>query len=117
MGHRRAPEADSDLDDIWYYVAADSGSMDLADRLIDAITDRFYLLATHPEIGRRHDEDLRAGLRSFAFRNYLIIYRIDDHDLLILRVLRGSRDINPLIRHLSSGPLKAINRSGTSFSL
>jgi hypothetical protein len=39
MKHRRSSLADSDLDDIWYYVACQSGSMDVADRLISSITD------------------------------------------------------------------------------
>jgi plasmid stabilization system protein ParE len=30
MGHRRSPQADSDLDDIWYYVASKSGSVEIA---------------------------------------------------------------------------------------
>ena len=47
MGHLRSPQADSDLGDIWVYVAKRSGSLDTADRLIDSITDRFALLATH----------------------------------------------------------------------
>lgn len=93
MGHRRTPEADSDLDDIWYYFATKTGSVETADRLVDSITDRVYLLATHPNIGRARDEDLRPGLRSFPVGEYVIIYRIQDEDVLILRVLRGSRDI------------------------
>lgn len=48
MAHRCAPEADIDLDDIWYYVATKSGNAGIADRLIDSITDRFFLLANHP---------------------------------------------------------------------
>jgi plasmid stabilization system protein ParE len=52
MGHRRTPQADSDLDDIWYYIAIQSGSTEIADRFIDSITNRFYLLARHPNIGR-----------------------------------------------------------------
>ncbi|HLN01288.1 MAG TPA: hypothetical protein VK335_18510 [Bryobacteraceae bacterium] len=47
MGHRCAPQLDSALDDIWYY-AVKSGSVEIADRLVDSITERFYLLATHP---------------------------------------------------------------------
>jgi toxin ParE1/3/4 len=78
MGHRRASRADSDLDDIWYYVASKSGSLDIADRLIDSITDRFFLLASHPNIGRTRDEDLRPGLLSFPVGEYIIIYRIQD---------------------------------------
>jgi hypothetical protein len=38
MAHRVAPQAGTDLDDIWLYVARESGSMDVATRLIDAIT-------------------------------------------------------------------------------
>jgi len=43
MAHRLVPEAESDLDDIWLYIAKRSGSMDIADRLVDSISDRFYL--------------------------------------------------------------------------
>ena len=38
MAHRVAPRAEADLDDIWLYVSKDSGSMDVATRLIDSIT-------------------------------------------------------------------------------
>jgi toxin ParE1/3/4 len=99
MGHRRTSQADSDLDDIWYYVASKSSSLDIADRFIDSITDRFFLLASHPNIGRARDEDLRPGLRSFPVGEYVIIYRIQDEDVLILRVLRGSRNIEALFGH------------------
>ena len=96
MGHRRAPQADSDLDEIWYYIATESGSLETADRLIDSITARFYLLATHPNLGRRRDQDLRPGLRTFPVGDYTIVYRVEDADVVILRVLRGSRDMNAL---------------------
>jgi toxin ParE1/3/4 len=99
MGHRRTPQADSDLDDIWYYVASKSGSLDVADRFIDSITDRFFLLASHPNIGRARDEDLRPGLRTFPVGAYVILYRTEDEDVLILRVLRGSRNIEALFGH------------------
>ena len=65
MAHIRAPEADLDLDEIWEYVAMNSGSVDIADRLIDSITGRFFLLSSHPYLGRARDVDLRYGLRSF----------------------------------------------------
>jgi len=99
MAHRRAPEADLDLDGIWYYVATKSGSTDIADRLVDSITDRFFLLASHPYLGRARNEDLRAGLRSFPVGEYVMVYRIDGEDVVILRVLRGSRNIEALFSH------------------
>jgi toxin ParE1/3/4 len=81
---------------IWYYVASESGSLDVADRFIDSITDRFFLIARHPYLGRAC-EDLRHSLRSFPVGEYVIIYRIEDGDVLILRVLRGSRKIEALL--------------------
>ena len=44
MAHRLAPQVEFELDDIWYYIARDSGSAEIADRLTDSITDRFHLL-------------------------------------------------------------------------
>jgi plasmid stabilization system protein ParE len=59
MAHRLALEAEAELDDIWYYTAKESQSIEIADRVIDSITDRFVLLANYPHVGRRRDEDLR----------------------------------------------------------
>ena len=97
MGHIRTPQADSDLDSIWYYVASRSGSVETADRLIDSITGRFVLLARYPNMGRARDEDLRPGLRSFSVGEYVIIYRVEEADVQILRVLRGSRNLESLL--------------------
>lgn len=95
MAHRLSPEAEAELDGIWYYVATGSGSMDVADRFIESLTNRFFLLAMHPYIGRRRD-DLRPGMRSFVLGKYIILYRIEGEDVLILHVVRGSRDIEML---------------------
>jgi plasmid stabilization system protein ParE len=45
----------TDLDGIWLYIARESGSIEIASRVVDTITDRFWLLGQHPEIGRRRD--------------------------------------------------------------
>jgi toxin ParE1/3/4 len=80
-------------------VASKSGSLEIADRFIDSISDRFFLLAGHPNIGRARDKDLRSGLRTFPVGEYIIVYRIQGEDVLILRVLRGSRNLDALFRH------------------
>jgi len=98
MDFRVAPQAESDLDEIWYFLATQTSNIDVADRVIDSITARFELLARQPYIGRRRDEDLRPGVRSFAVGDYVIGYRADGDNVLILRVLRGSRDIEALFR-------------------
>ena len=96
MAHRVALEAEADLDDIWYYIAGGSGSLEIADRFVDSLTERFYLLSRNPFLGRRRDEELRSGLRSFPVGEYIIFYRIEAEEVLILRVLRGSRDVRAI---------------------
>ena len=98
MTHLVAPQVETELDDIWLYVAKESGSIEVADRLIDSITDHFVLLARYPHIGRHRDVDLRPGLRSFAVGQYVIIYKVDSESVHILHVLRGSRNIEALLR-------------------
>jgi toxin ParE1/3/4 len=98
MAHRLSPAAEAELDDIWYYIAKESQSIGIADRVVDSITDRLFLLATHPHLGRRRDDDLRPGLRSFSVGDYVIIYRVENDDVLILRVMHGRRDIEALFR-------------------
>jgi plasmid stabilization system protein ParE len=94
-GFRLSAEAESELDDIWLYTANASGSVEIAHRVIDNITDRFWLLAQHPYLGRRRDEDLSPGLRSLNADEYVIIHRVgNDGVVLILHVLHGSRDIS-----------------------
>ncbi len=92
---RVAPEALVDLDEIWIYIAQASGSAEIASRVVDSITDRFWLLAQHPYLGRRRDEDLTPGLRSIVAEEYVIFHRVENEGrlVLILHILHGSRDI------------------------
>lgn len=49
------------------------------------------LLAANPELGRERDE-LVFGMRSLVFQNYTIFYRVRESSIIVLRVLRSSRD-------------------------
>jgi plasmid stabilization system protein ParE len=69
MGFRLAPEAEAELDNIWLHLArgadgmrakafghkahdeggAESGSIEVANSAIGAITELFFLLAQHPQ--------------------------------------------------------------------
>lgn len=86
------------MDEIWFHVALEAGKIEIADYIIDNITARFWLLAQRPHIGRARD-DLRPGLRSFPVGDYVILYRIDGKNVLILHVIHGSRDIPRLLRY------------------
>jgi len=98
MAHRLSNDAEAELDDIWYYIARQSGNPAVAERYVFYLTDRFQFLARNPFIGRRRDFDLRPGLRSFAVDDYVILYRVDGEDVLILHVTWGGRDIPVLVR-------------------
>jgi toxin ParE1/3/4 len=93
MAHRVAPRAEHDLDDIWLYVARESGSLDVATRLIDSISDRFCFLANFPWAGRARNEDFGIGSRTFNVGEYVIVYRVEEADVFILRVVHGRREL------------------------
>ena len=97
MAHHVASQAKADLDQIWHYLYKESGSTDVADRQIDAITERFHLLGDHPFAGRTRDDDLGPGRRSFPVDRYIIVYRVIGYDADILRVAHSSQDIKALM--------------------
>jgi len=97
MALRVSAEAEAELDEIWLYVATESGDADTAQRLINSITDHFFILSKRPHMGRRRDHDLRPGLRSLSVGAYVIIHRIEGRDVLILHVYHGRRDLKTLL--------------------
>ena len=88
--YRLSPLAELDLEEIWLYVAQDSG-VALADRLIHVIARGLDLLAAHPDAGRARDE-IGTGLRSFPVKSYVIYYRTSEQGVRVSRVLHGKRD-------------------------
>ncbi len=45
MAHHLAPQARAELSSIWNYIAKEGGNVAAADDIIDALTERFYLLS------------------------------------------------------------------------
>lgn len=95
---RVAAGVEAELDEIWSFVAVESGDADVAQRLINSITDHFFTLSKHPQLGRPRDHDLRPGLRSLSVGAYVILYLIKERDVLILHVFHGHRDLETLLR-------------------
>ena len=89
MPYRLSALAEQDVEEIWSYVAEDA-SPETADRLIDAIFDRFELLAEQPRMGRNRPE-FGEAVQSVVVESYVIYYRYEG-DVLIARVLHGRRD-------------------------
>lgn len=91
------PAAESDLINIWLYIARDNP--DAADRTYQAAQDTFEKLADMPTIGtlyRTRHPQLK-GLRFFPvkrFYNYIVYYREIKDGIEIVRVLHSRMDKN-----------------------
>jgi toxin ParE1/3/4 len=87
--------AETDLIEIWVYVAEDS--VEAADRLIAKIQRQCQVLADAPGAGRRRD-DVLPGIRSFPVGRYVLFFREADEGIEIARVLSGYRDLRRILR-------------------
>ena len=87
----KSPEAENDLDEIWWYIAQDNP--DIADKLLDEIEETSRKLARFTNMGRNRDE-LHPGLKSFPVGMYLIFYLPISGGIEIVRVLHGMMDID-----------------------
>jgi toxin ParE1/3/4 len=90
------PQALTDLDDIFDYIAEDS--LDRAIGFIRKLYEQMEKLATNPNMGRRRDE-LLPELRSLPYGNYLIFYVPLDDGVDVVRVLNGARDLEALFQN------------------
>lgn len=90
MRFRVLAEARGDLKEIFAYWAERAG-MPAADRLIEAITEQFWLLGEFPRAGKAASE-IASGMRCFPAGEYLIYYRISRITVDIIYIFHGSRD-------------------------
>jgi toxin ParE1/3/4 len=79
-----------DLQGIADFIAADNPKR--AESFVNEIIDRCLLIADRPYAARTRPE-IAEELRIVAYEGYLILYIVEDDDVLILRVVHGARDI------------------------
>jgi toxin ParE1/3/4 len=91
---RRTARAEQDLIEIWSYIALDNPRA--ADRLLDTLDAKSLALAQHPLMGMSRD-DIAEGVRHFPVGNYLILYRVKDDGVEIVRYVHGRRRLLGLI--------------------
>jgi toxin ParE1/3/4 len=92
-----APEARSDLLDIYDYIAARSGparALGFTERLVSYCTS----LAVFPQRGTQRN-DLRPGLRIIGYRRRVTIaFHVTSDTVIIDRILYGGRDLPRALR-------------------
>lgn len=87
----RRPRAESDLVDIWSYIADENEAA--ADRLLGKIEGVLAMLAQHPLAGRARPE-LHRELRSFPCGSYVVFYLPQPDGIEVVRVLSGFLDLD-----------------------
>lgn len=80
-----------ELDEIWEYIARDDA--DAADRWIYKLRDSFRMLAENPRVGHTRKDLTDKKVRFWPVGKYIIIYRIQADDILIVAITQGARDI------------------------
>ena len=88
---RKRPQADTDLDSIWSYIAVDN--VRAANEQIERIGEIFKMLVENPLAGRERP-DLQRELRSFPVGNYLVFYLPLADGVEVVRVMSGRQDID-----------------------
>ncbi|MEO8594692.1 MAG: type II toxin-antitoxin system RelE/ParE family toxin [Candidatus Solibacter sp.] len=95
-------EADSDLEEIWDYIAEDS--VRAADRWIERLFETFEALARAPGMGHRRPDLTPLPVLFWPVGRYLIIYRATHGTVEIVAVTQGARNIPVFLsRRLPSG--------------
>src|SRR5262245_16516991 len=119
-----APAAENDLALIFDYIA--QRNPDAADRVMDALVEAFDRLADHPKLGHRRTDLTARPVRFWSVRDYLIVYRGEEHieicafcmggAMLRPNSLRGVRRRDPVATETGSGlnatPSKAVAGGG-----
>ena len=84
--------AETDLDELFDYIARDSAVY--AERFIDRILEAVNKLADQPLMGRTVPEADADNVREILFRkNYRIIYALRGQRVLILAIIHAGRDL------------------------
>ncbi|MGA9565250.1 MAG: type II toxin-antitoxin system RelE/ParE family toxin [Candidatus Korobacteraceae bacterium] len=89
-GYAFHPEAVSDLDEIWDFIAADN--LDAADRVIAEILASVEAIVAFPNHGHERPDLTSRRLRFILVRDYLIAYAPEEKPLWIIAVLHGRRN-------------------------
>lgn len=90
-GFRVSNAARNDIENIGRYTQNIWGAAQRR-RYLDGLNDRFIALSEAPEMAaERHEFD--PPVRIHPYERHLIVYVIDDHGILVVRVLHESMDV------------------------
>ena len=88
-----SPEAEQDIKDIAASVAM-RASRAVARKVVDRIKAQIRFLKEFPGAGHVRG-DLPAHIRATSAYSYVILHRLENNAVIILRVVHGARNIGP----------------------
>ncbi|MBE9052375.1 type II toxin-antitoxin system RelE/ParE family toxin [Nostocales cyanobacterium LEGE 11386] len=91
--HIISPEANQDLEVIMDYFTA--RNIDAGEHFVDEFNKKCRYLANFPNMGRSYAH-IKDYLRGLPLDGYIILYRVADNGIEILRVVSGYRDLESL---------------------
>jgi len=96
MNYRISRKANSDIEQICDAIADDNP--DAADRLDEKIHGAIERLAEFPGMGHTRADVDDKRFRFWVVGKYVIAYRVESDELLVVRVVHGARDFRKLFR-------------------
>ena len=97
---RWSPEAVEDVEAIALYIERDSNYY--AQAVVSRIVSLTDSISDHPELGRVVPEIQNPDYRERFVHKYRIIYRVESERILIIAVIHGSRQLEPLVEGIHS---------------
>jgi toxin ParE1/3/4 len=94
MSYRISRMANNDIERICDYIAQDNPAA--ADRVDEKLHEAIELLAKVPGMGHTRADVKDKRYRFWVVGSYVIAYRMEAHELVVVRVLHGARDFRRL---------------------
>ena len=92
-----APEAASDLVQIWRYIKRNAG-LEMAGKVESVIRAKIVDLAAAPDAGHWRRDLTDEPVKFFPVYSYLVVYRPETSPLQVVAILHGRRDVAELLK-------------------
>ena len=89
LNYQLRKEAQFDLEDIFDY-SKDNFGLNLAVKYLNDLEDTFFNLCEYPKLGKNRPE-IKLDIYSFVHKEHLILYKISETKIDIIRVLHQKR--------------------------
>lgn len=93
--YRISPRARADLDEIWRYLAQESG-IARAEHILEEIRRAVVRLSEMPGMGHHRDDLPDMSFRCWSVKNYLVVYKPQPRPIRVVRIVSGYRDLRRL---------------------